>query len=65
MPVEEFEWGSESVLQVKFNPSEGDLLAATGLIVFKLFVLGIDRSIVLYDLRGSTPLKKIFLANKA
>lgn len=40
---------------MKFNLSESNLLLATG----------IDRSIVIYDLRGSTPLKKISLMNKS
>lgn len=54
-PIQNFEWGADSVLKVKFNPSETNLIASTG----------IDRSIVLYDLRGNTPLKKIFLQNKS
>jgi WD repeat and SOF domain-containing protein 1 len=44
--VQKFEWGSDSILKVKFNPSDVNLLAGTG----------IDRSIVLYDIRGETPL---------
>lgn len=55
IPIQTFEWGADSVLNVKFNPSEANLIASTG----------IDRSIVLYDLRGNTPLKKIVLQNKS
>lgn len=53
-PVTTFEWGADSILQIKYNPSEHNLLAGTG----------IDCSIALYDLRGETPLNKIFLPNK-
>ena len=55
IPVSTFEWGADSILKVKFNPSEVNLIASTG----------IDRSVVLYDLRGNTPLKKILLQNKS
>lgn len=44
-----FQWGADSVLKVKYNPSENYLLASTG----------IDRSIVFYDTRAEMPLKKI------
>jgi len=55
LPTQTFEWGADSILKVRFNPSETNLIAATG----------IDRSVVLYDLRGNTPLKKIVLQNKS
>ena len=55
LPMQTFEWGADSVLKVRFNPSEVNLIASTG----------IDRSVVLYDLRGNTPLKKILLQNKS
>ncbi|KRX08346.1 WD40-repeat-containing domain [Pseudocohnilembus persalinus] len=53
-PVQKFQWGADSILKVKYNPSQPNLVAATG----------IDRSIVLYDLRGETPLQKLYLPNK-
>lgn len=55
IPVQSFEWGADSILKAKFNASETNLIVSTG----------IDRSIVLYDIRGSTPLKKVFLMNKS
>jgi len=54
-PISRIEWGADSVLAVKYNPSEENIIASTG----------IDRSIVLYDLRQSNPIKKIELSNKA
>lgn len=54
-PTQVFEWGADSVMRLRFNPSEVNLIASTG----------IDRSVVLYDLRGNTPLKKIMMQNKA
>ena len=53
-PVLDFEWGADTVLKVKFNPSDTNLLAGTG----------IDRTIALYDIRGETPLIKVSLPNK-
>lgn len=46
--------GCDSVLKIQFNKSESHILASTG----------IDRSIVLYDIKGGLPIHKIFLANK-
>jgi len=54
-PLQTYEWGTDSVLKVKFNPSEQNLIGA----------VGIDRSIVLYDIRAATPLKKTILQNKS
>ena len=54
-PLINFEWGAASINKVKFNPSEYNILAATG----------IDRTIALYDIRAATPLKKISLLNKS
>ncbi|KAL4477426.1 hypothetical protein ABPG74_002576 [Tetrahymena malaccensis] len=53
-PVQSFEWGIDTVLKVKYNPSQFNLIAGTG----------IDRSVVLYDTRGDTAIQKIFLSNK-
>jgi hypothetical protein len=50
-PVRGFAWGSDSVTAVRFNPAEADLLASAGS----------DRSIALYDLRSSTPIRKIIM----
>lgn len=53
-PVREFEWGTETVHHVKFNPIEPHILAASA---------G-DRSIALYDVRQATPLHKVILKMK-
>eukprot|EP01107_Rhizomastix_libera_P013869 TRINITY_DN4068_c0_g2_i3.p1 TRINITY_DN4068_c0_g2~~TRINITY_DN4068_c0_g2_i3.p1 ORF type:complete len:234 (+),score=39.64 TRINITY_DN4068_c0_g2_i3:240-941(+) len=50
-PINSFEWGSETVNFVKFNPVECDIIASGA---------G-DRSIALYDIRASTPIKKLIL----
>jgi len=51
-PMRTYNWGADTVTSVKFNPSEHDLISATG----------IDRSIMLYDLRVAKPIRKITLA---
>lgn len=50
-PVRSFTWGVDSVQHVKFNPVETHLLGAAAQ----------DRSIILYDMRGSSPLRKVIL----
>jgi WD repeat and SOF domain-containing protein 1 len=45
----------DTVSKVKFNPTETNLLAGVCQ----------DRSMILYDLRGSTPLQKLHLKNKS
>jgi len=45
----------DTVTKVKFNPSEVSLLAS----------VGTDRNICLYDIRGNTPITKIYLKNKS
>lgn len=50
-PVRSFTWGVDSVHAVKFNPIETQLLAGCAA----------DRSILLYDMRGSAPLRKVIL----
>lgn len=45
----------DSIIKVKYNPSEPNILCATC----------IDRSIILYDLRGETPIQKVTLPNKS
>ena len=50
-PVTELSWGSDTVTSVRFNPAEADLLASAGS----------DRSIALYDLRSSTPVRKLIM----
>ncbi|EDO42857.1 predicted protein [Nematostella vectensis] len=50
-PVRSFTWGVDTIHSVKFNPVETHILASTAS----------DRSIVLYDMRGSTPLRKLVM----
>ena len=46
-----FTWGVDSVHSLKFNPVETNIIGSTAS----------DRSIMLYDMRGSTPLRKVDL----
>eukprot|EP01035_Chromulina_nebulosa_P020414 gene20414-26492_t len=54
-PTLSYKWGADSILSVKFNPSEACLLASTGS----------DRSVCLYDLRAAVPMKKFYLKMKS
>ncbi|XP_061949862.1 uncharacterized protein LOC133673183 [Populus nigra] len=53
-PVNSFKWGTDSVISVRFNPGEPNLLAASAS----------DRSIMLYDLRVSSPARKLIMRTK-
>ena len=53
-PVNQFDWGVDSVTSVRFNPVEADVFASTGA----------DRSFVLYDLRVATPLRKLIMQTR-
>ncbi|KAJ6257110.1 Striatin-3 [Drechslerella dactyloides] len=48
-PTQTLSWGSDSITAVRFNQSESSILASAGT----------DRSLVFYDLRLSTPVKKL------
>nr|CAG4648618.1 EOG090X04WU [Polyphemus pediculus] len=50
-PLKTFEWGVDTLKSVKFNPVEENLLGACCS----------DRSIILYDMRESNPLRKVVL----
>ncbi|XP_066434592.1 DDB1- and CUL4-associated factor 13 [Eleutherodactylus coqui] len=50
-PMQSYTWGVDSISTVKFNPVETNVLGSCAA----------DRSIVLYDLRKPTPLKKLIL----
>lgn len=50
-PIKSFQWGVDSLHDVEFNKVETNLLAACAS----------DRSIILYDTRGATPLRKIIM----
>ncbi|XP_058095796.1 uncharacterized protein LOC131241136 [Magnolia sinica] len=53
-PVNSFEWGKDTVISVRFNPAEPDVLATSAS----------DRSITLYDLRMSSPARKLIMKTK-
>ncbi|KAL3891537.1 hypothetical protein ACJMK2_003797 [Sinanodonta woodiana] len=50
-PVRSFTWGVDSINYIKFNPVERNILGGCAS----------DRSVILYDMRGSTPLRKVIL----
>lgn len=50
-PIRSFNWGVDTIHSIKFNPIETHLLASTAS----------DRSIILYDMRGSAPLRKVVM----
>ena len=51
IPLHTYKWGADSVICTRFNPAEACLLASTGS----------DRSVCLYDLRASVPMRKFVL----
>lgn len=53
-PVNRFEWGSDTVISVRFNPGEPNILATSAS----------DRSIVIYDLRMSSSVRKLIMQTK-
>ncbi|KAD6795730.1 hypothetical protein E3N88_06626 [Mikania micrantha] len=53
-PVNSFEWGNDTVISVRFNPGEPNILATSGS----------DRSITIYDLRTSSPARKLIMRTK-
>lgn len=48
-PKQSYSWGSDSVTTCKWNPAESGLIASTGA----------DRSVVLYDVRTDSALRKV------
>ncbi|KAL4451264.1 hypothetical protein ABPG77_009336 [Micractinium sp. CCAP 211/92] len=53
-PVQSFSWGADTITSVRFNPAEPDVFATTGS----------DRGIALYDLRSSTPIRKLVMQTR-
>ncbi|KAJ3687894.1 hypothetical protein LUZ61_017058 [Rhynchospora tenuis] len=53
-PINTFQWGNDSVISIRFNPGEPNLLATSSS----------DRGVVLYDLRTSSPFKKVIMQTK-
>lgn len=50
-PLHTFTWGVDSVMSVAWNPAETHLLGSTCT----------DRGVVLYDVRGATPIRKMVM----
>lgn len=55
VPIQTYSWGVDTIHSVKFNPIETHLIGATAS----------DRSIMLYDTRGSSPLRKVIMKMKS
>ncbi|KAH7536760.1 hypothetical protein FEM48_Zijuj03G0020700 [Ziziphus jujuba var. spinosa] len=53
-PERSFEWGTDTVISVRFNPGEPNVLATTAT----------DRSITLYDLRMSSEVTKLIMRTR-
>ncbi|XP_020580447.1 DDB1- and CUL4-associated factor 13 [Phalaenopsis equestris] len=53
-PVNTYKWGNDTVISVRFNPGEPDMLATSSS----------DRSIILYDLRMSSPARKLIMKTR-
>ncbi|PKU83402.1 DDB1- and CUL4-associated factor 13 [Dendrobium catenatum] len=53
-PVNTFKWGNDTVMAVRFNPGEPDLFATSSS----------DRSIILFDLRMSSPARKLIMKTR-
>jgi DDB1- and CUL4-associated factor 13 len=54
-PLHTYKWGADSVLSLAYNPAEAALLGSTAS----------DRSVCLYDLRASVPMRKFVLSMKS
>ncbi|ORM39642.1 DDB1- and CUL4-associated factor 13 [Babesia sp. Xinjiang] len=55
VPVMKFDWDSEALYCVRFNPSDVNLLAAAAA----------DNSVGLYDIRSNSPLRKVVLQQRS
>ncbi|EFN52020.1 hypothetical protein CHLNCDRAFT_139585 [Chlorella variabilis] len=53
-PVQTFSWGADTLTSVRFNPAEPDVFATAGS----------DRGVALYDLRSSTPIRKLVMQTR-
>ena len=53
-PTHTMQWGSETIIKVRFNPAEVNVLGS----------LGSDRSIVLYDIRTQIPISKVVMNHR-
>ncbi|BBG96154.1 nucleotide-binding protein [Prunus dulcis] len=53
-PEQSFEWGTDTVVSIKFNPGQSDILATSAS----------DRSIAIYDLRMGKPAAKFIMRTR-
>lgn len=53
-PIQTYSWGADTISSVNINPVENEVLATSAS----------DRSIALYDLRMSTPIRKIIMRTR-
>lgn len=54
-PIKSFQWGVDSLHDIEFNKVETNILAACAS----------DRSVILYDTRGTAPLRKVIMKLKS
>lgn len=54
-PLQTYKWGADAVISIAYNPAEACLLGSTAS----------DRSVCLYDLRASVPMRKFVLSMKS
>ena len=50
-----FDWGHDTVISVKYCPSDSNLIAGTSM----------DRCLILYDVRAESPIYKVSMMNKS
>lgn len=51
-PIKELSWGDDSLTMARFNPVEKNIIAT----------VGEDRGVILYDIRGNTPIRKLTMS---
>lgn len=55
VPILKFDWGSEALFCVRFNPSDVNILSAAAA----------DNSVGLYDIRANSPIRKLVLQQRS
>ena len=54
-PIQSYQWGADTVISVRYNPAETEVLACTAT----------DRSITLFDTKSKTPIRKMIMEMRA
>eukprot|EP01128_Nolandella_sp_AFSM9_P008651 TRINITY_DN5342_c0_g1_i1.p1 TRINITY_DN5342_c0_g1~~TRINITY_DN5342_c0_g1_i1.p1 ORF type:complete len:488 (+),score=67.41 TRINITY_DN5342_c0_g1_i1:90-1466(+) len=54
-PLKELSWGQDSLTMARFNPTETNIVCT----------VGEDRGVILYDIRGNTPIRKVVMDMKS